>query len=136
MQIRNPVKGNKIQLFRYDPKRFPSAPFSGMVASFNKNIGSFHGVPENVKTILSPDEVEQLTKYFEEEKRRGDAEYAELNARRLAFNMRIGVEALTQNSELALFEPESMWTSIIALEKLLKKAGFPRPKRTYKTSVQ
>ncbi len=82
-------------------------------------------IPEDVRQLLTADEVAQLTDYLAalEAGRRQQANAYHL--RKLAEDMAMAADALKAGSTPA--DADALWTAIADLGKALKKAGHPKP---------
>lgn len=83
-------------------------------------------IPDDVRQLLTADEVAQLTDYLAalEAGRRQQANAYHL--RKLTEDMTMAVEALKAGSTPS--DADAIWTAMADMAKALKKAGYPKPK--------
>lgn len=84
-------------------------------------------VPENVKALLTQDELVQLSDYLKALQAQREQDSHTLYARSGHAFVRSVREAI--ESKAALDDPEKLWAEIALLTKALRKAGYPRPKK-------
>lgn len=126
MQIRE--KGKKVLFIRTEYKPEQKRTVGYTFASQDRGLST---ICEEVRPLLTVEEVEQLEKWLVE--RSEKMTVASLNAGLfvVAYNMQKAVDALAVDSlakDLSDEKADEIWQKITDLQKALKKAGFAKPK--------
>lgn len=87
-------------------------------------------IPENVRQLLTADEVAQLTDYLAALEAGRRQQSNAFHLRQLAADMAKASEALKDGSMPA--NADALWSAMADLGKALKKAGYPKPVKARK----
>lgn len=126
MQIRE--KGKKVLFIRTEYKPEQKRTVGYTFASQDRGLSI---ICEEVRPLLTEDEVEQLEKWLVERSEKMTAANLGAGLFVLTYNMQKAIDALAVDSlakELPSETPDEIWRKITDLQKALKKAGFARPK--------
>ena len=132
MQFRK--AGNRIQVLAY--RGYDNEKKRAIV----KMLGSFdafsYSYPDDLTADMSEEEKLELAEYIENHKKEKEADRLNSAINYLKFALKNGINALDKGAK---FESESgalvVWEDVIALQKALRKAGYPKPKKQQKPTA-
>lgn len=126
MQIRE--KGKKVLFIRTEYKPEQKRTVGYTFASQDRGLST---ICEEVRPLLTEEEVEQLEKWLVERSEKITAASLSAGLFVIDYNMQKAIDALAVDSlakELSSEAADKIWGKIADLQKALKKAGFTRPK--------
>ena len=134
MQIRE--KGQKILCIKTEYKPDLKRTIGITVASQGIGLST---VSEEVRRVLSKEDVEQLEKWLSDRTKNQSVDKAKESLSSSCDEVRRIAKSLTVDgakSELSTEKADSLWHAIADLQKALKKAGFSKPKAEAKPAAQ
>ena len=130
MQIRE--KGKKVLFIRTEYKPEQKRTVGYTFASQNRGLST---ICEEVRPLLTEEEVEQLEKWLVERSEKMTVDNLNAGLFVLTYNMQKAIDALAIDSlakDLSEEKADEIWGKIADLQKALKKAGFAKPKAAKK----
>ena len=126
MQIRE--KGKKVLFIRteYKPEQKRTVGYT-----FGSQDRGLSTICEEVRPLLTVEEVEQLEKWLAERSEKMTVDNLNAGLFVVAYNMQKAADALALDSlvkDLSSEKADEIWEKISNLQKALKKAGFTKPK--------
>jgi hypothetical protein len=134
MQIRE--KGKKVLFLRTKYDKEAKRTFSHTVGSQDIGLST---VSEEVRQLLSNEEVDQLENWLSERTKKQSVDSASTSLSVAHISVRRIAESLSVDgagNSLTTEKADLLWNALGDLQKALKKAGHPKPKAEPKAVVQ
>lgn len=128
MQIRE--SGKKVICIKTEYVPEKKRTYGRTVASQNRYLST---VTNEVRQQLSGEEVDELQKWLDDRAEKEKVDRLNLSLSTIGYNINKAAEALeTEAGELDEKQAAYAWDAIARLQKALKKAGHPRPRKQTK----
>ena len=128
MQIRE--SGKKVICIKTEYVPEKKRTYGRTVASQDRYLST---VSNEVRQQLSSDEVDELQKWLDDRAKKDEVDTLKFKLSTIGYSMSKAAEALeTEAGELDEKQAADAWEAISRLQKALKKAGHPRPRKQTK----